>query len=219
MSRYLKKLAVRVFFVLILLFGITIDSYSIIVANRVERAFSCTDCNPHNPLEPLIIIGAGHYLNAYSDMLDILKICELADLKNPNLNALTLSINKVIRQVEKASETYSTIIELSFLLEYNPQVIQTLDEFDYASLKNKHPLQVAYIDEVEKYFSNGDIRDFFIRLGEGTESILISLRRIKAQTKNNSFPDVSLLWEVNEKFSENLFIGQYAAEIFFKITD
>jgi hypothetical protein len=162
----------------------------------------------------LIIEGAGYFLSSQSDMLLFLNRLELAGLSTPDYAELQYLLNRAVKNMEKAVETYKTLASTAAVTPYNPQVISQLMEFDYTGYEKTNALNVEVFARLKTYLSKGDINGVIFIMKRDMESILQQLYVLKAFVDKQEFPGLSLLWRVNQSYQQAMLSGQYVAEVF-----
>jgi hypothetical protein len=162
----------------------------------------------------MIIEGAGHFLMSHSEMLKFLNKIELSELTGPDYSELQDIINRAIESMENASETYKNLISIAKETPYNMDVISKLRIFDYAGYMKTNGLNRVIFKKVKYFLRKGDVIGVYIYLKSDMDSIIEQLVNIKSNVDSEVFPEISLLWRINQKYSESLLFGQYVAEVF-----
>jgi len=164
-----------------------------------------------------IVEGAANYLNSYSTYLTLLNRIELSDVKGIDYDELTQIIDKIIATMERAESAYMSLVFNSFGTESNYDFLYRLYLFDYDGFAKKKRLNTVIFDSVTRYLKNGDVIGVFVKLWNDSSRIKLKLYEIKTYITARNFPDLSLLWALNQDFSQTMFFGQYAAQVFFAV--
>jgi hypothetical protein len=207
------------------LFALNIDAA--IFANESCGGFgggkSIDPCDPGGgksaipTIGQLLIEGGGYFLKSHSEIMLFLNKIELSALSGPDYKELQEIINTAINNMESAIDTYYELKSLAEGTPYNQEVIVKLMSFDYLKFQEENGLNPAIFKEVEKFLSAGDIRgiynEIFLNFGE----LLEHLNTVKTVIDKDTFPEISILWRLNQKYSEIALFGQYVAEVFYNI--
>jgi hypothetical protein len=164
-----------------------------------------------------IIEGAGYYLDAHSYFNTFLNRVELSEIRDFNYIECNQLINSALDNIKYAKETYYLLIEVAEITPYNQTVISKLNNFDYNLYMNEHTLNSVIFKDVENYLKNGDIRGVHKRIYSDVIEIEKLLISIKNELSLDKMPDLSIIWKLNEAFSDTLIFGQYVARVFYAI--
>ena len=133
-----KKMCVRVLLGIFVILAVTINSYSYIIANRLEDTFN----NPgesRSIIGSYIIDGAGYFLMGQADFLLFLNRVERADEPDVlDYTELQIIVDRAIVNMEKAKEAYESLEQAAAVAPYNPTVIEKLSNFDYKGFQKSH---------------------------------------------------------------------------------
>lgn len=165
-------------------------------------------------INTLVILGAGHFLKSHSDLQLFLNKYELSQLSGINYNELQSILNDAVIGMENARDTYFDLKTVASSTDYNKAVIADLHDFDYEAFHDGRNLNPVVFKEVVGYLSKGDVTGSYIAIYSKVTDILERLNGIKRYIDNNSLPEVSLLWELNQEYSNALLFGQYIASVF-----
>lgn len=198
--------------------------HPLIVLNKGNEAFIEPDSTQSAvasvSIESLIINSAGYFLEGNCEFLFFLKKVETTvDPSNVNYDDLQSIINRSIEQMTKSRDTYYSLVDKANSTPYNSTVINRLIQFDYRSFKTQRGISGNPIDTLWDLLEEGDVRGVFTKLRDDTVKILDELQVIKASVDVNQFPSLSKLWRLNQLFSETMLFGQYAAEIFYEVSE
>jgi len=93
-------------------------------------------------------------------------------------------------------------------------VIAKLLVFDYESSRETNGLNRDIFYRVKKYLVKGDVTGLYVLLESDMASIIRQLQTVKTSLDAGTLPGLSLLWRLNQTYSESLLTGQYTAEVF-----
>jgi hypothetical protein len=204
--------------ILLILFILDTNSYSYVILNRGEEAF---EDNLENGLsiKSGIIDSAGFFLKSYADGLLFLRDIERSEPGNVDYRVLNNLLDRAMDNLSKTNEAYGKLTLMVDAAPYNPVFIEKLTSFDYSGFQQARLLNGAAFTALKKYLADGDVRGIFTHMLSASQRILNMLREIRASVEAEKFPALSSLWRLNQLFSETMMFGQYAAEIFYEISE
>ena len=211
----MKKL---ILFTIVILFA-SIGLFGTISFNYSPIAYDGEDSSnkaiSNNQIDTLVVLGAGHFLKSHSDFLLFLSKVEIAELSGANFEELLDILISVISSMENAKTTYYDLKNLAALTPYNQAVLDKLKNFDYDSfLEEKGNLNSFVFKKVKGFLSSGDVTGAYAEMSSYLDDLLKILQTLRQGIAKNIFPEISGLWELNQKYSNALFFGQYVAIIF-----
>lgn len=162
----------------------------------------------------LIMDGAGYFLRSHSHMLMLLNKVELSELYGPDYPVMQTPVKDALENMQKAGETYKSLIAAAKETPYNPEVITKLMMFDYENFRETNGLNKDIFYRVKKYLVKGDVTGLYVLLKADMDDIIHGLQAVKAILDAGTLPGISLLWRLNQTYSESLLTGQYIAEVF-----
>lgn len=218
MIKQKKSTVFRALLAILVIFAANLTLYSRVVLNRGDCAYDDECEKAAVSMKTLIVQGAGYFLNSNSDMLQFLNRIEMSDLNGINYTELSNIINSAIENMEKAKDAYYNLKQKADNTPYNRWFIERLLTFDYAGFQVKKGLNASIYNDVIAYLSRGDVTGVFGHILAKTGVILNKLYIIKALVDANTFPEMSILWRINQDFSEVTLFGQFGAEIFYEVT-
>jgi len=192
--------------------------FAILYVNRSCDAFN--SCSPDvnggfNPsMGQMIIEGAGYFLASHADMQGFSNKIELSEMNGLNYPGLQATLNSAIANMENAAGTYKGLIRAAKETPYNQAVIHRLMKFAYRGFMKKNHLVSDVFKKVQGFLARGDVTGAYIKLETSKDDIISRLYRIKAAVDSNLFPDINLLYQVNQAYCETLLFGQYIAQVF-----
>lgn len=162
----------------------------------------------------LIIDGAGYFLKSHSHMLLLLNKVELSALSGPDYPGMQSLVNNALDNMQKAGKTYKNLVAAAKEAPYNPEVITKLIMFDYEAFRETNGLNKEVFSRIERLLVKGDVTGLYVLLESDMAFIIQQLKVVKSSIDTGTFPGISLLWRLNQKYSESLLTGQYIAEVF-----
>jgi hypothetical protein len=221
MVKKIKKFIMKVFLGVLMLILINTFVYSYIVGNWADCGFGGGG-GESKSLESFniriyIIEGAGYFLNSHSGIQTFLNRVELSELNGIDFNEMREILYKAIEDMEKAKDSYYSLIKEAYRTQYNPVMINFLLKFDYDIFREEKGLNLTIFENVKNYLSRGDIRGVFSTFLSNSENILELLYNIKELMDADKLPDISILWRLNQDYIEAHLFGQYTSEIFHEI--
>jgi hypothetical protein len=164
-------------------------------------------------MNTLVVISAGQFLESHSNFQLFLQKFELSGLYGADFVTLNHLLNSAIISMEKAKDTYYSLVNVAEITPYNQGFIDKLKTFDYAGFQESFNLNSQVFQKARQFLITGDITGSY-------KSILIDLRGIidrlyflKDSIDKSVLPEVSKVWELNQKYSDTLFFGQYEAMV------
>jgi hypothetical protein len=232
MTKQHKQFIVRVLIVTIALSLVYTNLYSRILGNKggcpyesetcvapVDGDIAGTGATVSTAINTLIINGAGYFLNSQSNALLFLNKIEMSELNGLNYNDLRESLYPAIEKMEMARDTYMDLTELAIATPYRLEVIKRLITFDYDGYQTRNGLDDATFKKVEQYLGKGDVNGLFTEMLLGTKNILDMLYALKETVDKDQFPTNQSLWQLAQAYSEFHMAGQYAAQVFYAVSD
>lgn len=224
-----KQLGLKIFLGILILLMVNIHSYSRAVHNGAEDFYEEGSGGSSIPprstiltnstIRTNIIVGAGNFLNSHSSMLLLLNKIEMSDLNGVNYNDLRDTLYSAIEKMEEAKEAYTSLKQKAEITPYKQGKIDLLISFDYTGFQEAKGLDSIIFNDVKVYLSVGDVTGLFGETLSAVETILRMLYQVKKTIDNDQLPENSSMWRLNQKYSETLLFGQYAAEVFYAVTD
>ena len=170
-----------------------------------------------NTIETYVIRGAGFYLKAYSDILELLNRVEESDLKGMDFNEVQQISDRALMNMYNAIYTYYYLIRRAEMTPYNEAVIKKLTAFDYDGFVEKRGLNSVVFKMVEEYLQAGDITGMYKRIYLELTAIVQTLHYVRDELYLGKLPDLSNLWRLNEQCFQTLLFGQYMARVFYAL--
>jgi hypothetical protein len=216
----MKKIMISITFILLMMSPYILNAF--MAGNESCMAFQ-QGCYPGVNLQSgdtigsLIIRGGYHSLKSSSDFISFLSLVELSESSGPEYKALQAALNSAVDNMQQAQAIYYRLKNLAAVSPYNQEVIAQLTAFDYAGFQEKRALIPGIFTKVQKFLGGGDVRGIYNRFYLNSSQLLDSLANLKRTVDANSFPDLSILWRVRQKFAETDLFSQYTAEVFYSL--
>ena len=227
-----KTLSITLSLIFVMLFLVPYQTFGWVFLNESCSAFSPDGCSNGvgtqgidlfysfsigQNLSQLIAEGAGYVASSQSDYLDFINKIEMSDLNGIDYQGLRESLLLSFENLEKAIVTYSNIIATADTMSYSPDIIKKLESFDYLTFQNKKCLNSVIFGGVIDYLKKCDVRGVYKTIYKEMESISTQLTVLKTMIDQDQFPEITTVWQVNQKYAELMLFGQYIAEVFYEI--
>jgi hypothetical protein len=221
MNKTHKKMPLYLLIGTFILFTGHFNVFPYIVHNGSGSGYGSGGENPGltNPVEALVIEGAGYFLQANIDIQLLLNRVELQDIDGIDNSELMQLVNKALENITRTRETYKRLIKTAKSTPYNPLVTERLKNFAYDTFMMDNGLNPVIFKELASYLSRGDITGTFKRTYAGICYIEKLLTLISQELSENRVPGMTVLWELNERCAGTSLFGSYAARIFQEINN
>jgi hypothetical protein len=170
-----------------------------------------------NPVEALIIEGAGYYFQANTFIQLLLNRVELQDINGIDNAELAQLADNALDSINLARSTYRRLIKTAGATPYNQTVIHRLKNFAYDTFMMNNGLNPVTFRELKSYLSRGDITGTFRRSYRGMCMIHRLLTSIKMALSKNRPPGMHIYWKLNETCANTTLFGSYSARLFREI--
>jgi hypothetical protein len=188
------------------------------MGNDSCRAYD--DCDPGGEsrtgasIGQLVVQGGGYFLASNNEMFKFLNRIEMSGLNGTDYRELQEIIGLAISNLESARDIYKNIISVAKETPYDPLVILRLKRFDYQGYLEEHDLNGEVFFKVKNYLISGNVTGAYVQIKTDMEVILEQLYKIQTTVDANEFPDISLLWRVNQNYNLLSLFGLYFSEVF-----
>jgi hypothetical protein len=189
-----------------------IKSYSYVIANYAECGFDGGD-EKSLPISYYIVESAGYFLKSHSDIILFLNRVEMSEINGIDYKELRNILYRAIENMEKAKEEYYILKQKTDATPYNQLMINYLLSFNYNRFLNERGLISDIFKLVETFLGTGNVRGVFDLLLKNTENILDKLYSLKESVDADTFPNILILWRVNQDYIETILFGQYTSEV------
>lgn len=198
---------------------------ALIMGNRADCTYSensitdnCFSRSSEIPLRVLIIEGAANYLKLQSIFKEFLYKIELSELHGVDYNELSGILDSAIVHLDKARFNYFIFVERAENTQYQDWFIERLNSFEYEFFQKEKFLIKDIFDSVSYYLSRGDVTGVFYQILFDLDGISNLIRTLKISVEMKQFPNYDTLWHANQLLSKTQLFGQYASEVFYRIT-
>lgn len=215
MANGMKLSILKAFLGVLALCVFQMNAFSRFILNSTSEGFAESD---QPAIEGYVIEGAGYFLKSYSDLLLLMNKIELSDMYGVDYAELQQLVNSALSNMENSREKYTSLTQIADKAPYKQTVIAQLTAFDYNSFGQAKELNGVITGKMETYLGFGDVRGIYHKILTDTQAIIDKLIIVRSAVDTGILPVTSDLWRLNESYLDTLFLGQYAAEIFYNIT-
>jgi len=214
MKHLKNKMVLKAVILVLLISGLSVNAFSWFLSNHVEIVYpDPTGKSTLSPIVNYIATGAGYFLKAYSNTLQLMNKIELSDINGINYDEWNALLDKTIYNIALAKETYAKLIKETENLPYNTSVLETLKQFNYDAFQSEISADKEIFDEVKAYLVKGDMKGVFVKILANTEKIEVLLIQAKGKVYAGVPAVVNDIYQVNQLFSSSLLFGQYVAQV------
>jgi len=168
-------------------------------------------------LRQLIADGGSQFFGSAGHIEQFFSLVESSELTGPDYKGMQKNLDAAISCLEQAGNTYLQLKNQAAVTSYNQEVISKLLNFDYNSFQQENGLFPVIFAKVKGYLAAGNVTGVYNEFYSYTGDILDLLYLLKKDIDAGIFPDISIAWSVNQKYSEIRLFGQYVAQIFYSI--
>lgn len=168
-------------------------------------------------LRQLIADGGSHFFNSAGHINQFFSLVELSEVTGPDYKGLQKNLNAAISYMEQARVTYLQLKNQAAATPYNQEVISKLLNFDYDSFQQENDLFPVILEKVKGFLAVGNVTGIYNEFYSFTGYILDLLYLLKKDIDSEIFPDISIAWNVNQKYLQFKLFGQYVARVFYSI--
>jgi len=216
-----KTLGFNVFLGIFILLMVGITGFSYVYFNRGEYLFD-ENGNPtvaSSSIGQSIVEGGSYFLSSYSDVVMLLNKVELSELTGLDFGETQKILANAVNSLENARQVYIGLKQKVENTPYRSGIRNRLAAFDYQGFEQTHQLNASIFKELTVDLSQGNGRSVFARVLFTMEDLLAQLYQIKAGVDNFKSPSIPALWQLNQKYSKSLLLGQYAAQVFCELAN
>jgi hypothetical protein len=174
-------------------------------------------CNTDNGIEYYIMLAAGYYFDARSDVQELLRAVEWQEIQGVNFWEMQRLAASALFHMENARYINGLLIRTAEATPYNETVLGLLRDFDYDGFKLAKGLNGELFAMARGYLQSGNITGIFKNRGDNYDRVITLLRAIKTDIYNYKMPDLSLFWQLNETLDHISTLGSYVARVFAEI--
>jgi len=182
-----------------------------------ESSGGSSICSQNNEIEYFIMLGAGHYLDAKTDIQQLLKAVEWQDIQVINYTDMQSLVKSALVHMKYAAYTYDILIRTAEATPYNEAVQALLKGFNYEVYMLENGLNQDLFYTVRSYLQAGDITGIFKRTRYDYSRIIQLLEALKKDLYYNKMPGMSIFRQLNETLDNTSTIGSYVARVFKEI--
>ena len=220
-----KKMIVKSLLIIIISAFLFMNAYSYIAYNGAgggyggggESSGGSSICSQENDVEYFIMLGAGHYLDAKTDIQQLLKSVEWQDIRGVNYTDMQFLVDSALYHMKNALYIYEILIRIAEMTPYNEAVQALLKGFDYDAYMLENGLNKDLFDIVRQHLQSGDITGIFKITRTNYTKLIQLLQAVKKEVHNNKMPGLSIFWQLNEILDNTSTIGSYTARVFVAI--
>jgi hypothetical protein len=106
------------------------------------------------------------------------------------------------------------LLKLASVTPYNESFIAALESFDYDGFTEKNHFNAIIFSKLATLLKNGNLTGVYQEIYQKTGEISRLLHIVKASVDKDIFPEIPVLWEINQVYFDSYFFGQYAAMVF-----
>jgi len=215
----------------------TFELQAFIAGNESEKAFCCDHsghpCPPfgstgktklnsfedisNSSIRELIIQGGGYLYQSSAYIDHFIGWMELAELSDPDYEKMQKLLDSAILNMENARSTYFQLKNLAAVTPYNREVTDFLYIFNYDKFQKSNGLIPAVFSKVVEFLSIGDVagiyNEFYIYAGQLLDLMYV----LKKDMGTGIYSNLSIVWRINQIYTEFRLFGQYTAQIFFNL--
>jgi hypothetical protein len=217
-----KFMTIITLLILCMVFSVNINAF--MIANESEGAYLTPPPAPDGTasirsitLRQLIADGGSHFLKSAGYINQFLNLVESSELTGPDYIGLQKNLNAAIFYLKKARVTYLQLKNQASETPYKQEVIYRLLNFAYDSFQKENGLFPVIFKKVKSFLATGNVTGIYNEFYSYTGHILDLLYTIKKDIDYEIFPDLSSMWNINQKYSEVKLFGQYVAMVFYSI--
>lgn len=207
----------------ILLFGflwLAVGLYSALVLNNTDKIFPPAEAASGSVLKPAtigrsliskyLVEGAAGFLDSYSEALLLLKEYENSSDTIFDIQTANLKVGSALKKLMDSRKFYTEAIYVAEKLEYLEYYRKKLVEFDYDAYITKERLNNFVANEVKGFLQISDVIGLYRQNVKRIESIIAVLEVVRDDLNNGIKSDITLYWDVLQKYSESALFGNYA---------
>jgi hypothetical protein len=168
-------------------------------------------------LRQLIADGGSQFFKSAGHIDQFFSLLESSEVTGPDYPGMQKNLNAAIFYLEQAGNTYLQLKNQAAVTPYNQEVISKLLNFDYDSFQQENGFFPIIFAKVKGFLAVGNVTGIYNEFYSNTGEILDLLYLLKKDIDAGIFPDISIAWTVNQKYSEFRLFGQYVARVFYSL--
>lgn len=167
-----------------------------------------------NKIEQLVINSAVLFLEANQEIQSFLAQYEGQDADVLNFQSMQSPASAALSKISQAVSAYNNLAGAAKATPYNWGIIYRLWFFDYDGYMYQYGLNRTIFRQVKGYLWYGDINGVFDEMRRRVVKIESLLEQITASLNSDRFPELDVVWTLNETLSETSLFGSYVARVF-----
>ena len=171
-------------------------------------------CGQFNDIEYYIMLAGGYYLDANSQVQQLLKTIEWQDIQGVDYPKLKTQVDSALFNLNTAAYITDILIDTAKSTPYNDASLTLLKNFSYDSLAKEYALDGCIFASVRQYLQGGDITGVFQYTRKQYDGMIRLLDAIKKDTDNYRLPDLAPVRHLNEAMAQASTFGSYVARVF-----
>ncbi len=207
-----------------LLFTLPVNLKALLFGNESDKAYLPPPPAPNGTasirsitLHQLIADGGSHFFKSAGYIDQFFSLVEASEVTGPDYPGLQKNLNAAIFYLEQAGNTYLQLKNQAAVTPCNQEVISKLLNFGYDSFQQENGFFPVIFEKVKGFLAAGNVTGIYNEFYSYTGEILDLLYTLKKDIDAGIFPDISIAWSANQKYSEIKLFGQYVARVFFSI--
>lgn len=200
--------------------ALAVGLHSAMVLNNTDDIFPPPNLNPGSMVrtasygQPLIrncmIEGAGRFLDSYGEAMLLLREYEESGNAAFDFTEAASKAEAALQKLADSRTAYAEALNAAEKLEYLEYYKNKLLQFDYDACITRKSLKTSIAEEVKGFLQVSDVIGLYRRNIERIDDIISVLKRICEDLEKGVKSDVTLYWEVLQKYSETALFGNYA---------
>lgn len=215
-----KKHYFLIFFSVVCVLGLALPGHSMYLGNWLEKSFTdptgrSITITQTDSIKNLIIKAGTSFFKGHANINVLVSKLEIAEIDGVSYYELQTILTEALANMRNSRNYYSTLINTTASLEYNPDVLNQLKNFDYLSLSSAYGLNMDIFNQVKNYLYIGDVRGTYTKLFTYTDTIVKLLESIQQEIyASTGSVDTAKIWRLNQECSQMILFGQYIAQVF-----
>ena len=161
-------------------------------------------------IEGYVIEGASLYFEASSDLMSFFHESEIGGKEIYNSPQALEYVASAIEHLKQSKGKYIEASLLGKTAGYDYERCRCLREFGYDNFALQRGLNYNVMAKVKGYLKNGNVTGFYDRIASDIEELTVQLNEIKGQLESGTAPEMPVLWDLLQKFTDTTLFGNYA---------
>jgi hypothetical protein len=206
----MKKILTKIFLVVFLFFGVTLNSNALYHVNDIVPPFPDPD---QEIIEGNIIDGATFYFRGKAAAMNIFAVGESGAKSLFDFSSALSYTYTAIEYLQKAKSSYLKAYNLGKAAGYVKSSQDVLVNFDYDTFADEQGLNKIIMERVKAYLGKGDVTGFYLQAVKYVDEISEILTIIENDLEKGVKPDTRVFWRLLQKFSESTLFGNYGTMV------